>query len=271
MPESAAEPTPPPYIPSEEDKDNAGRLKSDVAHQVHFDIRQEAKRRGLEIHPDDSPAEKARKNQAIIDLFNERSQNDVLDYPAAQIVAAEEQAGRDPLTGLLNRREFTRLFHQSLQQSNEIGRPILFLMIDLDYFKQINNTYGHSIGDQVLKYLARALTDSVEIGDLIARWGGEEFTVAVIPKADQPLDYEKLLMAAERIRAKVIGLLSEDFYQFSPGKPERKLPDPITLSLGATLTKPDDTLETACGRADDNLYKAKNAGRDQSFGDNGKI
>jgi diguanylate cyclase (GGDEF)-like protein len=144
-------------------------------------------------------------------------------------------------------------------------------MIDLDYFKKTNDTYGHSIGDQILKYLARTLTDSVDIGDLVARWGGEEFVIAVKPKVGQSIDPNKLLIVAERIRLKTIALLSKDRYQLTPQAKETEFPYKITLSVGATITKPGDTIDTVCQRADKNLYKAKNGGRDQSIGDNGKI
>lgn len=273
MPESAAEPAVNPYVSPEEDEDNAGRLKPDVAYQAHHDIRQQAKRWGLEINPDDSPIKKRLKHFALSKVFGLFSRSTLPDYQAVQIVDYEGQAGRDPLTGLLNRRGLEAEFVKFLQDSNESGQPILFLMIDTDYFKRINDTYGHSVGDQALKYLARALTDSVEIGDLVVRWGGEEFVIAVKPKTGQPLDSDKLLMAAERIRKKATDLMSLDRYQLTPGAAEAELPDSsrITLSLGATITKLGDTLATVCQRADDNLSKAKKGGRNQSFGDNGKI
>lgn len=273
MPESAAESTVNPYISPEEDKDNAGQLKPDVAHQVYSDIRQQAERWGLKIKPDDSPIKKRLKHFAISKVFGLFSRSTLPDHQAAQIVDFEEKAIRDPLTGLLNRRGFEKEFVRLLQDSNKFGQPMLLLMIDLDYFKIINDTYGHLIGDQALKYLARALASSVEIGDLVARWGGEEFVIAIKPKTGQPLDPDKMLAAAERIRMKIIDLLSADRYQLTSGAAEEKLPDSnqITLSVGATLTKPDDALETVCQRADDNLYQAKKSGRDQSFGDNGKI
>lgn len=263
MPESGSdtESTPSPYISLEEDQVNVNRLKPDVAHQVYSDIRQEAEREGITDDP------------AIKNLFDDRSKSSLPDYQAVKIVDLEDKATRDPLTGLLNRREFSRLFSEFLQQANESGQPILFLMIDLDHFKDINDNYGHPIGDRALQYLARALTSSVEIGDLVARWGGEEFVIAIKPKTGQPLDPDKMLAAAERIRMKIIDLLSADRYQLTSGAAEEKLPDSnqITLSVGATLTKSDDTLETVCQRSDDNLYKAKKGGRNQSFGDSGKI
>jgi diguanylate cyclase (GGDEF)-like protein len=252
------ESTPSPYISETEDKVDASRLKADVAHQVFKDIRQEAQRKKL-------IDETSLKN-----IFDERSKSTLPDYQAAQIVDLEEKATRDSLTGLLNRREFDRLFREFLQQTNESGQLVLFLMIDIDYFKKINDTYGHLIGDQVLKYLARALTDSVKIGDLVARWGGEEFTIAIKSRLGRTIDQERLLMASERIRHQIVDLLSKDRYQLK-NNGEEKLNNKITLSVGATIVQPGDTLETIYQRADDNLYKAKDGGRDQTVGDNGKI
>lgn len=273
MSESAASPAVNPYVSAEEGGNNAGNLRTDVARQVYLDIRQEAERLGLEIKSSDSPEEKERKNQALKNLFDAGSAGDLPDYQAAQIVDLEEKATRDTLTGLLNRRGFGTQFNQSLQQSTRSGQPILLLIIDLDHFKNINDRYGHLVGDQALKYLARALIDSVDIGDLVGRWGGEEFIVAAKQKTGQPIDSDKMLAAVERIRKNIIDLLSADRYQLTSGAAEERLPeaDQITLSVGATLSRQDDTLETICRRADENLYKAKNDGRNRSFGDNGEI
>lgn len=274
MPESAAEPTVNPYVSPEEDEDNAGRLKPDVANQIHSDIRRQAERWGLKINPDDSPIKKRLKYFVLSKVFGLFSHFTLPDYQAAQIVDLEEKATRDTLTGLLNRRGFETQFNQSLRESTQSSQPILLLILDLDHFKKINDRYGHLVGDQALKYLARALTDSVDIGDLVGRWGGEEFIVAAKLKTGQPIDSDKMLAAAERIRKNIIDLLSADRYQLTSGAAEEKLPeaDQITLSVGATLTTPDDdTLETVCRRADENLYRAKNGGRNQSFGDNGEI
>lgn len=275
--ESAAESAVNPYVSPEEDEADAGRLKPDVAHQVYGDIRQQAERWGLKINPDDSPIKKRLKYFVLSKVFGLFSRSTLPDYQAAQIVDLEEQTGRDPLTGLLNRRGFETQFNQSLRESIRFSQPILLLILDLDHFKKINDKYGHLVGDQALKYLARALTDSVDIGDLVGRWGGEEFIVAVKLKTGQPTNPDKMLMdlmAAERIRKKIINLLSADRYQLKSGAAEEKLPeaDQITLSVGATLTTPDDdTLETVCRRADRNLYNAKEGGRNRSFGDNGRI
>lgn len=268
MPESVAEPAVNPYISLKEDKDNAGRLKHNVAYQLHRDIRQEAKRLGLEIRPDDSPEEIERKNKTLLGLFNARSGGDLPDYQAAQIVDSEEKAGRDSLTGLLNRRGFEKEFAKTFSESQESDQSILFLMIDLDHFKQLNDTRGHHIGDQALRYLTRALTDSVEIGDLVGRWGGEEFVIAVRFKRDREFEPDKFVTTAERIRLQIIESLAKDRYPIDSGT---DISIPITLSAGATVSHPGDTLEIICQRADRNLYHAKEAGRNQSFGDDGKI
>lgn len=261
MPESAngGELIPNPYVSEEDDRANADRLKSDVAHQVYNDIRKEAKR------------EKMVDDASLKKIFDERSESTLPDYQAAQIVDFEKKATRDKLTGLLNRRGFNELFEESLQQSKKSGQPILFLMMDLDNFKKINDSFGHLIGDEVLKYLSRALLESVEIGDLICRWGGEEIVVVIKPKPGRNVNQDRLLMATERIRRQIVDLLSKDVYRQRVNDQEKEISVPVTLSVGATLSRPNDTAEEIYQRADDNLYEAKSGGRNQSFGDTGKI
>lgn len=261
MPEftNGGELIPNPHVSEEDDRANAGRLKSDVAHQVYNDIRKEAKR------------EKIVDDASLKKIFNERSESTLPDYQAVQIVDFEKKATRDKLTGLLNRRGFNELFEESLQQSEKSGQPILFLMMDLDHFKKINDSFGHLIGDEVLKYLSRALLESVEIGDLVCRWGGEEIVVVIKPKPGRNVSQDRLLMATERIRRQIIDLLSKDVYRQRVNDQEKEISVPVTLSVGATLSRPNDTAEKIYQRADDNLYKAKNGGRNQSFGDTEKI
>mgnify|MGYP001612026868 FL=1 len=266
MPESAAEPTPTPYISPKDDEANAGRLKPDVAHQVYNDIRQEADRWSLKINPDDSPIKKRLKHFALSKVFGLFSRFTLLDYQAAQIVDAEEKAGRDPLTGLLNRRAFEDRVKQRLSE----GTAGLAIMIDADHFKQVNDTYGHDIGDQVLQRIALGLQENVQLSrDIICRWGGEEFAVFILISS-LDIDKAKIFEIAERVRKNVVKYLGNIRYEISSnGKSQENL-IPITVSLGATITH-GEHWEQAIKRADEHLYQAKNGGRDQSIGDNGKI
>lgn len=257
MPESTAdtESTPSPYISPQEDEDNAGRLKPDVAHQVYNDIRQEAEREAITNDLD------------VKNLFDERSKSTLPDYQAAQIVDVEDKAITDPLTGLLNRRGFERKVAERLAA----GAAGLAIMIDADHFKtKVNDVYGHQIGDEVLKYIAlglRANTDVVK--DIVGRYGGEEFVV-FLEIANPNLQADKIYEIAERIRHDIVEYLKKARYQTSSNKNAEETLIPVTLSLGATITC-GEPWEKALKRADENLYKAKDGGRKQSIGDNGKI
>lgn len=147
-------------------------------------------------------------------------------------------ASTDELTGLPNRREV-------LQRLAERG-PLAVLMIDVDFFKRINDTHGHVVGDDVLRHLARVLTAHVRDGDLLGRLGGEEF-VAVLPATELP----QALEVAERLRAAVAGT------------PLLRRPEPVgfTISVGAAVRADGEATEALLARADGALYQAKGAGR----------
>ena len=88
---------------------------------------------------------------------------------------------QDTLTGLFNRRHFFKLAHQEFERSQRYDRPLALMMLDIDHFKQINDTYGHLAGDEVLRTVARIMRDTLRRVDLLARYGGEEF-VMLLPE-----------------------------------------------------------------------------------------
>ena len=155
---------------------------------------------------------------------------------------------RDPLTGLANRRSLIDSGCEEIKRSQRTGRPLSLLMIDLDYFKRINDTLGHAHGDSVLVATASALRATMRAIDHIGRWGGEEF-VAVLAAIDE----SGLAAAGERARA----LVAASGFD-SDGRRVR-----VTISIGATLATADDTPETLVERADRLLYRSKEAGRDR--------
>ncbi|MCE1197307.1 GGDEF domain-containing protein, partial [bacterium] len=122
-------------------------------------------------------------------------------------------------------------------------------MIDIDHFKRVNDTYGHSIGDDVLKMVASSLSSSVRPLDAAARWGGEEFVLICANISE-----DKLPDVAERIRFVVgaSGLPTENFGVIA-----------VTVSVGVTRAVAGDTLESAIARADAALYEAKRSGRNR--------
>lgn len=159
-----------------------------------------------------------------------------------------EMASRDYLTGLLNRREAFRRISEEVSRSSRSGKPISFILFDIDHFKHINDTYGHSTGDITLKVLSRHLKEIMRDYDIVCRYGGEEFLVAT-PEATR----EKAQELAERIRKMVMQLVI-------PFDTEMKKIT-ITISAGVTLMIEGENLEKVLFRADAALYRAKESGR----------
>jgi two-component system cell cycle response regulator len=173
------------------------------------------------------------------------------DLLRASARAGMEMAVTDSLTGLHNRRYAMFELDRILTRP---GRGVAVMMLDLDHFKQINDSHGHSVGDEVLRHVARRLQAQLRSGDLLARIGGEEFLVA-LPDTDR----SSALDCAERLRAAVSG----EPVKLSGDTP----PLSVTLSVGLTLTRSGgqaaDSAQSLIERADGALYGAKAEGRDQ--------
>jgi diguanylate cyclase (GGDEF)-like protein len=153
----------------------------------------------------------------------------------------------DELTGIANRRRFTEMADRDLEAAIRHGRPLSAMMIDIDHFKNINDTYGHPTGDDVIRAVANRLTEHARRTDLLGRYGGEEFAL-VLPETGA----RRCRDLAERLRAGIGDVPI----------PTRSGPLPVTVSVGMTSRGPGDTDLTALlSRADEALYKAKKAGR----------
>lgn len=155
------------------------------------------------------------------------------------------QAERDSLTGISNRRRIDSLIDQAIYISNRYERVFSLAMLDIDHFKNVNDTYGHSVGDEVLVHFAKIVQRSLRYSDVVARWGGEEFMV-LMPETGRS-DVRK---AAEKLRQTV---LDEPFP--SAGH--------ITISTGVACYRPEETMDEILTRVDDALYQAKAAGRNR--------
>ena len=156
--------------------------------------------------------------------------------------ALRHQAQTDALTGLTNRRHFLYLAQTAVEQAQTHEEPLSLLMLDLDHFKDINDTHGHQTGDNVLRAVGRCLGMVLRSQDTVGRLGGEEFGV-LLPG----LDAKAAVGVAHRLRRAVAGLRPEGL--------------PVTVSLGvATGT---DDVDALLGRADECLYAAKRAGRNR--------
>lgn len=166
-----------------------------------------------------------------------------------------EMAITDPLTGLNNRRYLETHLSSLVQQAKERGKPLSLMVLDIDYFKSINDTYGHDAGDDVLKEFASRIRHGLRGVDLAVRFGGEEFMI-VMPDTDIAL----ALMVAERSRQRI----ERQSFEVSGGSAHLD----VTISIGVSrLDGFDDTPEQLIKRADEALYKAKRDGRNRVVSD----
>jgi diguanylate cyclase (GGDEF)-like protein len=156
-------------------------------------------------------------------------------------------ARTDPLTGLSNRLHLTETLYALLANADERGYPVCVLMIDIDHFKQLNDTYGHRAGDQALRHVAHRLSTSLREGDLLARWGGEEF-LAALPHTD--------LEQGMAVATRLCHLLADVPIEIG----ENNTLVAIQTSVGVAEFA-GDTLDALVDRADLGLYEAKAAGR----------
>jgi two-component system cell cycle response regulator len=156
----------------------------------------------------------------------------------------------DVLTGLHNRRYMESHLGNLVRRAVEGGRPVSLVMLDIDFFKAVNDTHGHDVGDEVLKEFAHRIQQNVRGIDLAARYGGEEFMI-VMPETDLAVAHT----VAERLR----GFVAEQPFKVAAEVGELQ----VTVSLGVTASGPGDVPETMIKRADDALYKAKNEGRNR--------
>jgi diguanylate cyclase (GGDEF)-like protein len=159
-----------------------------------------------------------------------------------------EAALIDPLTGVANRRGFDAGVAQMLARARRDGSSTALLLLDLDHFKAVNDTWGHQVGDHVLQAVARAVEQQLRRGDVVARLGGEEFAVALAGSgADQAA------MLAEAMR-RAVAALDIRRGEASIG---------LTVSIGVAALRAADSLDALFSRADAALYRAKTAGRNR--------
>lgn len=167
---------------------------------------------------------------------------------SARSETLEHAALTDGLTGMQNRRYFDDALKEYLDEFGRIQKPVGLMILDLDHFKQVNDTHGHDVGDEVLRAVASCLKDMTRYHDVVARLGGEEFAV-VTPN----MDAELLSKFAERIR-KAIAAMS-----VMSGNVRLK----ITTSVGLAVWDRKETAEEFYRRADRQLYEAKRQGRNR--------
>ena len=170
----------------------------------------------------------------------------------------EHQASHDPLTGLYNRRYVMKQMQREVSQAIRYKLDYSLVLIDLDHFKQVNDNYGHAVGDFVLKYVAHELQRNVRCGDLLGRWGGEEFIV-LLPYTNASDARLAALQWLQKVQKDPVLLPSGEFLNvgFSAGVSELLFEDGLSEK---------DYIDTLLDTADRYLYKAKDAGRDRVMG-----
>ncbi|MET0520319.1 MAG: GGDEF domain-containing protein, partial [Burkholderiaceae bacterium] len=157
-------------------------------------------------------------------------------------------ATTDPLTGAANRRSFIQQAQAEIARARRYATPLALLMLDIDHFKQINDSLGHAAGDEAIREVFHCCARLVRVQDMVGRLGGEEFAI-LLPQTDRAAAQA----LAERLREQLAGIaLHKD------GQPVRGL----TASFGvAVLLAQDLSIDGMLGRADEALYRAKNRGR----------
>ena len=171
---------------------------------------------------------------SVVDLSNQRK--------------LERRALTDPLTSLANKASIDMQLIRELQRARRYNRDLAIIFVDIDHFKQVNDRYGHQVGDEVLKKVAKILKDRVRESDTVGRFGGEEFLI-ICPEANE----QNAVLLGEALREAVS---SESF-----GEPAH-----LTASFGVSVLKKDDgktCIDMMLKRADEALYAAKQNGRDQ--------
>jgi diguanylate cyclase len=167
------------------------------------------------------------------------------------IVSARREAQTDALTGIANRKFFEQRIEENVRDAMRTGDDLCLLVLDIDHFKKFNDTYGHQLGDQVLRLVAKTFTECIKGRDTAARYGGEEFVVLLphtnLANAIKLADHLRLTVAGKMIVNRQTG----------------KSLGQITLSIGVAHYRSGEPVTKFIQRADKALYKAKGSGRNQ--------
>jgi len=190
----------------------------------------------------------------IISNFINRRDLDQIDRQTNQLIESEtllrELSIRDPLTGLFNRRYLEETLDRELSRVARNKLPLGIIMLDIDHFKQFNDTHGHEAGDVLLRQVGETLKESIRASDIACRYGGEEFTL-ILPEASQEITHQRAEQVHEDVKHLQINY-------------DDKILDGVTMSLGVAAFPINGSTPTAILRAaDDALYLAKREGRDR--------
>ncbi len=185
--------------------------------------------------------DKQKRDQKTIETLTHRVK--ALD---AELVSAKEENLIDGLTQLFNRKAFDRKLADAIQENTKTMKSFALIMADIDYFKKINDEYGHTVGDDVLKKVSAVIKKTFRLNDFVARYGGEEFVILI-----DRIDSQSLHKLCERLRSDIESL------GFKTGNETI----PTSISIGVAFCTSSDTKEVLLDRADKALYLAKQSGR----------
>jgi two-component system cell cycle response regulator len=211
--------------------------------------------RGLEIGMNDYLMRPIDRNELHARVRTQIRKKRYTERLRDNVQASIEMAITDPLTGLYNRRYMENHLSALVEQAAARGKPLTTLVVDIDYFKAINDTHGHDAGDDVLREFAARIKKSIRGTDLACRFGGEEFVI-IMPETDMAI----ATIVAERLRRRI----ASEAFTIQQGAGAIS----VTISIGiATLDAADDTANTILKRADQALYRAKRDGRNRVVAD----
>lgn len=207
--------------------------------------------KGLELGANDYLMKPLDRNELLARVRTQVRRRRYQDRLRANYEQSLSMALTDSLTGVFNRRYVSAHLPRLLERAVDSNKPVSVLMFDIDHFKVVNDTYGHDVGDEVLKEVANRASRNLRTFDLVARMGGEEFLV-ILPDTDS----EAAALVAERLRERI------GDQPFKVGHEVGALT--VTVSIGYTIGgAPGDLAEVLIKRADDALYQAKRTGRNR--------
>jgi two-component system cell cycle response regulator len=210
--------------------------------------------RGLELGVNDYLTRPVDRNELLARVRTQLRQKRYADSLREKVQQSIELALFDPLTGLNNRRFLENHLATMLDNARVRRTPLTLMILDIDHFKRVNDTYGHDCGDEVLKSFADRLRGIIRGGDLLCRLGGEEFVI-VMPNVE--------IGAAARIAERARQAIEQELFVVDVGG--RAIP--VTTSIGVAERGPDDDTSSLFRRADRALYRAKSEGRNRVSAD----
>ncbi|KAA0685579.1 PleD family two-component system response regulator [Azospirillum brasilense] len=211
--------------------------------------------KGLELGANDYISKPIDRNELLARARTQIRRKRYQERLRANYEHSLSMALTDSLTGVFNRRYINAHLPRLLERAIDNHKPVAILLFDIDHFKVVNDSYGHTVGDEVLKEVSSRASRNLRTFDLVARLGGEEFVV-ILPDTDA----EAALTVAERLRSRI----ADTLFKVSADVGEI----PVTVSIGVTVGgRLGDTAEGLIRRADEALYEAKRAGRNCTIAD----